>query len=348
MLNSLYGGLANEWFRFFDVRMAEGITSAGQVATKNMERWLNVYLNSITKTNKDIAVYADTDSLYISLEDIVNAVFKDAPDTKKVIKFMDKVCSDRITPEINRICEELKEYVNAKENSMVMKREALIDSAIWVAKKRYILSIHNNEGVEYAEPKVKVTGLESVRSSTPMICRNKIKETYTIMLSGDEMETRKYIAAFKDEFTSAPLADVSFPRGVNGMVDYKDKSKQNTTMGTPDIQSEIRRSPYIKGTPIHTKGALIYNHLLDTLKLTKKYPKITDGDKIKFVYLKMPNIINSEVIAFQDALPREFKLDDKVDYAKQYEKTYLEPIKNVLNVLGWKAEEESSLEDLFG
>jgi len=243
---------------------------------------------------------------------------------------MDKVCETKIQPFIDVSYKELADYVHAYEQKMEMKREGLSDKGIWTAKKRYILNVHNNEGVQYKEPKLKVMGLEMIKSSTPSAVRVKMKESIKVMLNGTEQDVQKFISDFKEEFKHLPVEDISFPRGVNGIKEYTDSS-----------------TIYKKSTPIHAKGALIYNHFLKSFKLDKKYQLIQDGEKIKFVYLKTPNTFNQSVISFPNRIPKEFDIEKFVDYDLQFEKTFLDPIKIILDCLNWSTEKQSSLEDFF-
>jgi DNA polymerase elongation subunit (family B) len=258
-------------------------------------------------------------------------VYKEKTDVKRIIEFMDKVCEDKIQPYIDKSYQELASYVNAYSQKMQMKREALSDKGIWTAKKRYILNVHNNEGVQYAEPQMKVMGLEMVKSSTPSIVREKMKTLIGLIVNSTEQEVQDFIEKFKAEFKTLPPEDVSFPRGCNGIKEYSDSSMI-----------------YRKGTPIHVKGALLYNHLLKSKELTKKYPLIKDGEKLKFSYLKQPNPLKDSVISYPTRLPKEFELHQYVDYDLQFEKTFIEPISVILNCIGWKTEKQSSLESFFG
>jgi hypothetical protein len=243
---------------------------------------------------------------------------------------MDKICEDKMQPFIDNSYGELAEYVHAYQQKMEMKREGLSDKGIWTAKKRYILNVHNNEGVQYKEPKLKVMGLEMIKSSTPSAVRVKMKESIKVMLNGTEQDVQKFISDFKEEFKHLPVEDISFPRGVNGIKEYKDSS-----------------TIYKKSTPIHAKGALIYNHFLKDFKLDKKYQLIQNGEKIKFVYLKTPNTFNQSVISFPNRIPKEFDIEKFVDYDLQFEKTFLDPIKIILDCLHWSTEKQSSLEDFW-
>jgi hypothetical protein len=314
------------------LRQALAVTLAGQLSIRWIETKLNSYLNKLLKTeNEDYVIASDTDSIYLRLGDLVDKVYKEKTDVKRIIEFMDKVCEDKIQPYIDKSYQELASYVNAYSQKMQMKREALSDKGIWTAKKRYILNVHNNEGVQYAEPQMKVMGLEMVKSSTPSIVREKMKTLIGLIVNSTEQEVQDFIEKFKAEFKTLPPEDVSFPRGCNGIKEYSDSSMI-----------------YRKGTPIHVKGALLYNHLLKSKELTKKYPLIKDGEKLKFSYLKQPNPLKDSVISYPTRLPKEFELHQYVDYDLQFEKTFIEPISVILNCIGWKTEKQSSLESFFG
>ena len=325
-LNSAYGALGNEYFRFFDVRQATAITTSGQLAIRWIEKKLNEYLNKLLKTEKDYVIASDTDSIYLSLAELVlQALGKETTDSKRIIKFMDKVCESKIQPFIDKSYRDLAMYVNAYDQKMQMKREALADKGIWTAKKRYILNVYNNEGVEYAKPKVKVMGLEMIKSSTPAACREKLWESIDIIINKDERAMVDFIDAFREEFKTLPAADIAFPRGVNGI-------SKNTTNGNVG-----------KGAPIHVRGSILYNNLISKRKLDKKYPLIKEGEKIKFIYLKEPNTIQSHVISFPQILPKELDLEKYIDYNTQFEKSFLEPLKIILDCIGWKTEVTATL-----
>jgi DNA polymerase elongation subunit (family B) len=334
-LNSAYGTMGSQYFRFYDVRLALAITTAGQLSIKWIENKINQYLNGLLKTDTDYVIAVDTDSTYLRLGDLVNKVYGVdgviAMPKQKVIDFMDRVCEDKLQPYIDKSYQELAEYVNAYAQKMQMKREALADKGIWTAKKRYILNVYNNEGVQYAEPYVKVTGLEMIKSSTPSAVREKMKESIKIMISGTEEDMHKFIEDFRKQFNSLPVEDISFPRGMNGLDNYTDNV-----------------SLYKKGTPIHVKGAIIYNHYLKQMKLTKKYPLIQEGEKVKFTYLKVPNPFKDTVISFTTRLPKEFNIQEFIDYDTQFEKTFVEPLKVILNCMNWHTEKQNTLESFFG
>ena len=329
-LNSAYGAMGNQYFRYFDIRMAEGITTSGQLSIRWMANKLNVFMNNTLKTTDvDYIVAIDTDSIYLTLETLIERVCV-GKTTEQKIKTMDKICEEVLQPFIDSGYQELAKYMNAYSQKMVMKREVLADKAIWTAKKRYILNVHNSEGVQFAKPKLKVMGLEMVKSSTPAVIRSKLKEFIMVILEGSQENLHKFVGEFRKEFNKLPVEEIAFPRGVNGMNTYK---------GSPI---------YSKGTPIHVRGSLLFNHHCKRLGLEKKYQAIKDGDKIKFVYVKKPNPFQEDVIAFPQELPKEFGIHSYVDYDLQFEKVFLDALQTVIEPLGWKTEEQSSLEDFFG
>jgi DNA polymerase elongation subunit (family B) len=329
-LNSAYGAMGNAYFRYFDIRMAEGITLSGQLSIQWMANEFNRYMNKILKTEgKDFVIAIDTDSIYLTMEQLVEHFAGDKDDNGK-IKYMDKVCEEIFQPFIDNTYQKLAEYMNAYSQKMVMKREVLADKGIWIAKKNYVLNVHNSEGVQYATPKLKVLGLAMVRSSTPSVIRDELKKSVKVILEGNEKVVQQYIAGYKSEFQKFPVQAIAFPRGVSGLKQYS---------GSPIYQ---------KGTPMAVRAALLYNHYVKKMGLDKKYPLIREGDKIKFVYLKMPNPYHENVIAFISELPKEFNLERYIDYDTQFDKTFVEPLKTIIEPLNWRAEETASLEDFFG
>jgi DNA polymerase elongation subunit (family B) len=329
-LNSAYGALGSQYFRFFDLRMALAVTMSGQLAIQWIESKLNTYMNDILKTKKDYVIASDTDSIYLNLGPLVRKVYKEETDPNKIITFMDRVCEDKIQPYINKSYQELADYIHAYAQKMQMKREALASKGIWTAKKRYILNVYNNEGVQYAEPQMKVKGLEMIKSSTPYAIREKMKEMVQLVMNGTETDVQDFIAKFREDFKKLPVEDISFPRGVNNLAEYRDST-----------------GIYKKGTPIHVKGALIYNHYLKQKNLTNSYPLIQEGEKLKFTYLKEPNPMKDTVISFPTRLPKEFDLQKYIDYNIQFEKAFIEPVSVILNCMGWSSEKNNSLESFF-
>ena len=331
-LNSAYGAIGNEHFRYYRLEIAEAITMSGQLSIRWIQNHMNEYLNKLLSTKEeDYVIASDTDSIYLNLGPLVDKFFGNkSGDKAAIVTILDKICQEKLEPFIERSYEELATYVAAYEQKMKMKRENIADRGIWTAKKRYILNVWDSEGVRYAEPKMKICGMETARSSTPAFFRDKLLKAYDIIINQDNDVLIDYIDKVKEDTKKEECVNIAFPRGVNGLKKYKSGS---------DI--------YSKGTPIHVRGALLYNHHVSRNKLTHKYPLIQEGEKIKFLYLKTPNPIQENVISFFQNLPPEFNVEKYVDFNKQFEKSFFEPLKNVLECIGWDYERSVSLLSFF-
>jgi len=330
-LNSAYGAVGNQYFRYYDVRQASAITTAGQFIIRFIEKKVNDYLNNILKTNDkiDYIVASDTDSIYVTLDKLVEQVCKDKSDDQ-ICDFLDKVVGKKLEPYIEKCFAELADYTNAFKSCLVMKREVIANKGIWVAKKRYMLNVLDEEGVRLSEPKLKIMGIEAVKSSTPQICRKYIKDAIKIIMSKEQTDLHEFIKSFKKDFLNMTPEQISFPRSCNNMKKYHSAN---------DV--------FIKGTPIHVKGALIYNYQIQQFKLKNKYPFIQEGDKIKFLKLIEANPFKFDVISYITKLPPEFKLQEYIDYEVQFEKTFLDPMRFILQAIGWNAEPKATLEAFF-
>ena len=333
-LNSAYGAIGNQYFRYYNLRNAEAITLSGQVSIRWIENKVNGYLNKLLNSNeKDYVIASDTDSIYICLDDLVTKVYGDKEvGQEKVVDFLDKACKEKIEPFIDRSYTELAEYTNAYEQKMFMKRENIAARGIWTAKKRYILNVWDSEGVRYNKPKLKMMGIEAVKSSTPMPCRKAIKDALNIMMTGEQDELIKFIDNFKEQFYSLPPEDIAFPRSVNGLRKFKSDT---------DV--------YSKGCPLHVRGSLLYNFYVSKKKLENKYPLIQEGEKIKYIYMKVgrTNYTGENVLSFLNTFPRELGLEECLDRKAQFKKSFLDPLQIITNVIGWSTEKKSTLEFLF-
>ena len=331
-LNSAYGAIGNQYFRYYKLENAEAITLSGQVSIRWIEGKMNDYLNKLLQTEDvDYVVASDTDSIYLNMGPLVDKFFSGKSNNKvAIVSILDKICQEKLEPFIESSYQKLADYVSAYEQKMQMKRENIADRGIWTAKKRYILNVWNSEGVQYTEPKLKVMGIESVKSSTPAPCRQMLKDAFKILMTGTEDEMIKFIDTKREEFKKLPPEEISFPRSVSDVIKYK-------------AHSEI----YIKGTPIHVRGALLFNHYILKNKLDNKYSLIRNGEKIKFCYLKKPNSIHENVISFIQDFPKELGIDKYIDYDLQFEKSFLEPLKAILDSIGWSVEKTVNLELFF-
>ena len=335
-LNSAYGAIGNNWFRYFDLMVATAITSSGQLSIRWIEKALNIYLNKIVGTEEeDYVIASDTDSVYITFDTLVSKSFKDRnPSTESIVNFLDKIATTKIEPFINKSYQSLADTVGAYEQKMIMAREVIADKGIWTAKKRYILNVHDSEGVRYSEPKLKIMGIEAVKSSTPAPCREKIKEALKIIINGDEKMLNTFIQEFREEFMTLSPEEIAFPRSCNGVQKFTGES-----------------SLFGKGAPMHVKGAILYNHLVKENKLSGKYPYIQEGDKVKFVNMKQPNIYTSSAFSFITFFPKELDIRDRIDYELQFTKSFVEPIRFITEKMNWLIDNsygtQGSLEDFF-
>ena len=331
-LNSAYGAIGNQYFRYFNIANAEAITLSGQLSIRWIENKMNSYINKILKTKEvDYVIASDTDSIYLNLGSLVETVFKGREKSdQSVLRFLEKVCDVEFEKYIQNSYEALATTVNAYDQKMFMKRENIANKGIWTAKKRYILNVWNSEGVQYSEPKLKMMGIEAVKSSTPAACRTAIKDALKVIMNGTESDVQEFVGNFRKKFETMPPEDIAFPRGCNGVGKFSNPA-----------------TIYSKGTPIHVRGALLYNFHAKKNKVTHKYPLIQEGEKVKFLYLRRPNKINENVISFFQTLPKEFGLDKYIDFDLQFQKSFLDPLQVIMDTINWKAEKIATLEDLF-
>ena len=330
-LNSAYGAIGNQYFRYYDERMATAITTAGQLSIRWIENAVNGYLNKILDTqDKDFVLASDTDSIYVVFDELISKV-----NPKNPVDFLDKVAKEKIEPFIEECYKELAEYVRAYDQKMFMSREVIADKGIWTAKKRYILNVHDSEGVRYAEPQIKVMGIEAVKSSTPAPCREMIKTALKIIINEDEETLNTFIQAFRKTFMNLNPEDIAYPRSCNNLQKYKSES-----------------NIWTNGTPMHVKGALVYNYILKRDRLINKYPLIQEGDKIKFLEVTTPNAYRTNVISFMTRLPKEFDLHNQINYDIMFDKSFVEPLTFILQQIGWNVDRSygtaTTLEHLFG
>jgi DNA polymerase elongation subunit (family B) len=335
-LNSAYGAIGNSYFRYYDLMVATAITSSGQLSIRWIEKAINIYLNKILKTDKvDYVIASDTDSVYITFDVLVDKVFKSGRTDAEVVNFLDRLAKEKLEPFIGESYQALAKSMNAYEQKMFMAREAIADKGIWTAKKRYILNVHDMEGVRFKEPQLKIMGIEAVKSSTPAPCREKIKQALKIIMGGDEKMLNNFIQEFRDEFMKLAPEDIAYPRSCNGLQKFRGE-----------------HSLFRKGAPIHVKGAILYNWAIDKHKLEHKYPLIQEGDKIRFLHLRQPNVYQSSAFSFITEVPRELDIMGKIDYDEQFDKSFVEPLKAITEKMNWLIDSsygaQGTLEDFFG
>ena len=329
-LNSAYGALANQYFAFFSIDLAEAITLSGQYVIQHAEKVVNEYLNKVLKTeDEDFVIAIDTDSVYITMDKLVSQVFPEDTPKDKVIDFLSKA-EKQVEDALKKGFDNLAQYTNAFQQKMEMGREVIADKGIWTAKKRYILNVYDNEGVRLAEPKLKMMGIETAKSSTPQWVRKKLEEALKVVMTKSEQELWEFVETARKEFRNLPVEQVASPRGCKNLAQYADSS-----------------TIYSKGTPIHVRGSLLYNNQLKKKDLDMRYELIKNGSKIHFTYLTLPNPINENVISFESILPREFDLHRFVDYDMQFNKSFVEPLKVIVEKINWNVEPVASLDSFF-
>lgn len=330
-LNSAYGAVGNEWFRFYDDALAESITLSGQLSIQWIANRLNRFLNKILKTeDQDYVIASDTDSVYLRLGEVVAQSFKGERTSDAVVTFLNDFSCRVMEPFINKQFAELATTMNAYKNKMMMGREVIAEKGVWTAKKRYMLSVWDTEGVRYTKPKLKIMGIETSRSSTPGFVRKALKQAVEMVLLKDEATLQEFVRVTKQEFSKLPVEDMAFPRSVSGMKRYSDSG-----------------NIYTKSTPIAVKAALLHNNLVKTLKLGKKYRAIGEGEKMRFLLLRTPNPIHQHVIGFVTALPPEFEIHKYVDWEEQFRKSFMEPLRVICTAVGWTPEHVTTLDSLF-
>lgn len=315
-LNAGYGALANPYNRWFSLEMAESVTSTGQLVIRTAEKTTNDLMNRTAKTeNVNYVIAADTDSVYVEMGPLVSNLDVSPREKLEIVGKFSRNC---IKPTIEKSHIELAQRMGCKENLIQMNVETISNRAIWRASKIYILNLVEDDGLMLDEPKLKLKGIEAIRSSTPRIVRDAIKKALKIIMNGEEKELIDFVKQFQETFENSPFEDVAFPRSISGLTKYYDPS-----------------TVYKKGTPIQVKGALLYNYLLERKSLTGDYPLIHNSDKIKFCYLREPNPVICNVISCTHDLPSEFGLNNYLDLKKQFEKSFLAPLDQVLDVMKW-------------
>jgi len=337
-LNSAYGAIGNRWFRYYDLDIAEAITISGQLSIRWIEKALNEFVNKMVgTTGKDYVAASDTDSIYLCLDKVVQKVFAGKmPSQERIAEVIQKICEDKIEPYIEAKYQELANTMNAYKQKMHMKRESISTKGIWTAKKRYMLNnIMGEDGVLLKIPELKIVGIETARSSTPLMVRTALKTAISIVMNKTELDVQEFAKDFRNKFNKASIQDIAFPRSVSGLDRY-----------------ECTTAVYKKGTPIAVKASLLFNDYLEKNNLEKKYRKIAEADKIKFIYLKEPNPFSivsgkEQVIAFMQHIPKELHLDKYVNRDLQFEKSFKDPLTRILDVIQWSVEKISTLESCF-
>lgn len=323
-INSLYGAMGNIYFRYFDLRIAEGITLTGQTVIRRSESALNDFMGNLLNDKKDRVVLIDTDSCGLNCSDLMKKLQPQNP-----IDFLDKFASEGVEPQLKKAFDEFAKQTNAMGNLMHMKREIISDRMIIQAKKRYIMNVLDDEGVRLKEPKMKIMGIEAIKSSTPKTCQEAMKKLFTIIMTSTEKEAQSFVKEFRKEFESLQPHEIALTMSANDLPKYADRDKI-----------------YKKGVTQQARASLLYNHYLSVYNIDT-HEKFQSGEKVKIIKLKIPNPIKENVIGFVNELPPEFGLCNYIDYEKQFDDVFLKPMKSITGVVGWNVEEITSLESFF-
>lgn len=319
LANSGYGAIGNANFRYYHKAIAEGITATGQVAIRYIANQMNKFLNNVCGTEGvDYVAAVDTDSNYIRLNEWVKLNAPEGLTKDEIVTLIDDYVTNTIEPYIEECYQKLSDYINACENLLIMKREAIADCAVFRKKKNYIINVYDNEHVRYKEPYLKMMGIETARTSTPMIVRKQLEKCLILLVAEKFSDMDKEVDSFKDVYYNSDIETIAIPRGVS------------------DIDKWIgSNGQLLSGTPIHVRASYNYNTMLDkNPELAKRYERIKNGSKIKFIKLLPNNPINSHVVAFVDDLPKEFNVEQYVDKRGMYEDTFLSPLESFSNLVG--------------
>lgn len=268
-------------------------------------------------------------SSYVQMDIFVQKFCK-GMDAHQIVDYLENFVVNILQKEINSKLSKLVLSMGGQKSYMDQKLECIGPACVQISKKRYAFDILYSEGVRYDKPKMKVMGMEIVRSSTPSAIKEQLKKGVKMVLEKDESTLQTYIGEVKNSFMNLPYTEIAFPRGCNGLITYSDAS-----------------TIYKGGCPKHVRAALLYNHYLKKMGLEAKYPLIGEGDKIRFIALKKPNPFHEDVIGFPVKIPDEFGLDAYINYDEQFQKAFMAPLEAVLGAVKWSAEPKVNLEDFF-
>ena len=329
-LNSFYGCLGNIYFRWFKKEYAEAITTTGRLGINWVINDVNSYLNTKFKTiNDEYVIMGDTDSIYICLEKYANQYSN--LNNKDISKKLYEFCVTDLLKVIDTSFYNLHKYTNSYENKLIMKVEGISEKTIVAAKKRYISALWSNEGIFYDEIKIKIKGLEVVKSNIPKVCKDDIKECIKLILTKDVKYVRSFISSVREKFKNTyTLEEIAKPQGVG------DLSKYISPTGNA-----------MPGAQAHFRAAINYNKLIDKFNLERKYSKIYNNDKIKILYLKIPNIVGENVIGFKKEFPVEFNINKYIDIDEQFDSTFLKPLKIITDSIQWNISNTRTIDEAF-
>jgi len=335
-LNSVYGAFGNKYFALGDDDLARSITLTGQAIINQGSEILTRYVESIIgkKVERDVIRYIDTDSLFISFDDIIEYSKIKLSDGKKVTKEMYSLIDNTAKHLNEEIVKWGEAELNSKDCRIIFKREKICDISLLLKKKHYILHILDNEGVKCNE--FKYTGVDVVKSTMPKKVKPYVKNiAETLLTTMNNQETNNSVTKAYDAFLALPIEEIAINKGIKNYEKYSSQCS--------DFQT-------IKGMPNHVKSAYFYNIILDRLDIAGKYEKIRSGDKIKIFYVKTPNKFGIESIAFKYYYPDEFKAIFDADYEKMFDKVIFSPVQRFFEAVNWVPQKPNEMTkcDLLG
>jgi len=334
ILNSIYGAFGNEYFYFFNIKIAESITLQGQNAILYTEKMVNLYFTDFWYKDKElhekmgievkgqvlkpVVIYIDTDSCYLSFEEAI--VKSNWQGTEK--DFILEIYKNRLNDYIKRVLQKYADgYVT--ENFLDFELESIAKNAIWLAKKKYIQNIVWADPGNHYDPltKIKTKGFEIIQSSTPLFARKRLNDAIKLILGKDNIELSEIVQFLKEakkEFKIANIEDICFNLRMNNYEKY--------------IVSDVNTFEFASGCPMTVRSAGYYNFLLNSSKFKNKYQLIGNAEKLK-MYETTDKDCN--VFAFKaGSYPYEFA--PPIDYEAQFEKCMIEPLNRVLSATGLK------------
>jgi DNA polymerase elongation subunit (family B) len=315
-LNSLYGVLGLPIFRFFDIDNALAVTASGQDVIKKSADFANLLYQNKLETQEDYCTYIDTDSLYFSATPLMPAGVDPKEFTIKLARVVEK--------KLNEYYDQMaRDSFFCKKHRLYIKGESVAHTVVWIAKKRYTMNVvYDLESNVDVENKMKVKGLDSVRSSFPPAFRDFMKKMMKDILSkATKEQVDTAVLEFYDRLSTMSYLEVARNTSANKLSEFK--------TGT--------LNKFEKGTPAHIKAALTYNAMLKHFGLDKRYEGITDSEKIKWIYLKK-NPWNLETIAMKGyGDPKELVeiATTYIDYELLFENELQKKIEDFYSALRW-------------
>lgn len=320
-LNSLYGVLGLPIFRFFDLDNALAVTASGQEVIKNSAKFVNELYNSQLLDAEDYCVYIDTDSLYFSAMPLFKQSSKGYAHKEFTIKL-----ARGVEKKLNEYYDAMaKELFFCTSHRLYIKGESVAETAVWIAKKRYAMNVvYDLESNLDVQNKMKVKGLDVVRSTFPPAFRNFMNEMMTDILAKvpkDEVDAK--VLKFRKSLSTMHYLEIARNTAVKNISEY------DTHTG--------KLNDFLKKTPAHVKAALSYNALLKHFKIEHKYERITDGAKIKWVYLiENPYKLDALAITgYNDPQQIVDIITNYIDYKALFQNELQKKIEDFYSALKW-------------